>query len=198
VDRQTCWPTSDEEHQLLTNLNTDTPTAREEIAVRFLPLLIRFLERAFPRAAPEHHHDAAEQALLDFLRSPHRFDPARSGLGSYLRMAARRDLWNLLEAERRARRGISLDSVAEPADHRNRVRDEELTWDDPRLAAARAGFDADERATLELLLRGVRKTSAFVNRLGLTHLTADEQVVAVKRAKDRVKKRLVRATEDLR
>jgi hypothetical protein len=192
------WPTPDEEHQLLTQLNTGTTTAREEIAARFLPLLMRLLEGAFPRVAAEHRDDAADRALLDFLCFPARFDPTLGGLGAYLRLAARRDLSNLVAQERRVRRGIPLDSVAEPADHRNRIQDGELTWNDPRLAAELAVFDADERIAFELMLGGTRETSAFVNRLSLTHLTTDEQVVAVKRVKDRVKKRLARAVEDVR
>lgn len=192
------WPALNEEYQLLSQLNTNTPTAREAIAARFLPLLMRFLAGAFPRAAAEHRDDAADRALLSFLCSPSRYDPTLGRLGAYLRMAARRDLANLLEQERRARRGIPLDYVAEPADQRNMRRDEELTWDDPRLVAERAAFDPDELAAFELMLDGTRDTSAFVGRLGLAHLTADEQVVAVKRVKNRVKKRLVRAVEDLR
>lgn len=192
------WPTLNEEHQLLTQFTTNTPTAREAIAARFLPLLMRFLEHAFPRVAAEHRDDAADRALLSFLCSPSRYEPTLGRLGAYLRMAARRDLANLLERERRARRGIPLDSVAEPADQRNMKRDEEPTWDDPRLAAERAAFDPDERIAFELMLGGTRDTSAFVNSLGLAHLATDKQVVAVKRVKNRVKKRLARAVEDLR
>ena len=198
MNPQTCWPTPDEEHHLLTKLNTSTPTAREEIAARFLPLLMQFLARTFPRTAPELRDDAADRALIDFLRSPSRFDPTRSGLGAYLRLTARGDLLNLLEAERRARRGIPLGLVAEPADYRNMMRDEEITWDDPRLATELRAFDADEQTTFELMLKGTRETAAFAVRLGLAHLSAEEQTVAVKRLKDRVKKRLVRAVEDLR
>jgi hypothetical protein len=47
------------------------------------------------------------------------------------------------------------------------------------------------------MFEGIRETSEFVGRLGLAHLTAGEQVAAVKRIKDRVKKRLARAVEDV-
>ena len=198
MNPQTGWPTPGEEQQLLTHLNTGTPTAHEEVAARFLPLLMRFLLFACPRATPDLRDEAADRALLDFLDAPHRFDPARATLGAYLRMAARHDLLNLLEAERRARRGIALDSIAEPADYRNMMRDEEITWEHPRLAAELGALDADERAAFELMRDGVRETAAFVSGLGLGHLSAAEQTVAVKRVKDRVKKRLARAVEDLR
>lgn len=192
------WPTPDEERQLLVHLATGDPTARETIAVRFHPLLMQYLARRFPRQSPDLYADAAGEAIVGFLPHPPRFDPTRGDLGKYLRMAARGDLLNLLAQERRARRGIPLDSVAEPADRRNPSRDDDATWDDPRLAAEVAAFDPNERATFELLLEGARKTASFVQQLHLGHLPAAQQAAAVKRFKDRVLKRLVRAVEDLR
>lgn len=192
------WPTPNEERQLLTNLKTGAPTAREEIATQFLPLLMQYLACAHPRANPELRDDAADRALLAFLGAPHQFDPTRGTLGTYLRMSARRDLLNLLDTERRVQCGIALDSVAEPADYRNMMRDEELTWDDPRLIAELNALDADEQTALDLMRRGIRETAAFVRGLDLGHLPDEEQVAVVKRLKDRVKKRLARAVEDLR
>lgn len=194
----TDWPAPDEEHRLLGQLDTGDPTARQELAVRYHRLLLQYLACAFPRVAPDLRDDATDRALIDFLCSRHRFDPAQAGLGPYLRMAARNDLLNLLDQERRARRGIPLDSVAEPADRRNSSRGDEPVWDDPRLAVELAAFDADERAAFELLLEGTRDTATFARRLNLGHLPAAEQATAVKRVKDRVKTRLARAVEDSR
>ena len=193
----TDWPAPDEEDRLLTQLNTGTPTAQGGFAELYFPLLVQFLARKFPRVAADLREEAAGQAVLDFLRPPRRFDPTRR-LGAYLRVAARNDLLNLLERDRRARRGIPLDSVAEPADRRNSTRDVPLTWDDPRLVAEVAAFDADERAAFEQLLEDPRGTASFARRLNLGHLPPAEQAAAVKRVKDRVKKRLARAVEDSR
>ncbi len=189
-------PATEEEVQLLRHLAAGLPTAREEFAVRYLPLLMEYLAASFPRVDADLRHDAAGQALLDFLRRPDRFDHGRGGLGAFLRLAARGDLLNLLDRERRTRRGIPLDSVAEPADRRNSIRDD-LAWDNPRLAAAVSALDPAERTALELLRDGVRDTAAFAARLGWVHLSRAEQADAVKRLKDRVKRRLVRAVEDL-
>ncbi len=149
-----------------------------------------------PAHTPDACNTAAEDAVFGFLLHPGAFDAHRAGLGAYLRMAARRDLLNVLAKERRVRRGIPLDSVAEPADPRNRTPDGELTWDDPRLVAERATFDATESAVLELMRNGTRDTATFARPLGVEHLPAKEQAVEVKRVKDRVKKRLARALED--
>jgi RNA polymerase sigma factor (sigma-70 family) len=193
------WPDEAEEGRLLTRLSTGTPTAREELASRFHPLLLHFLARAFPRAAEDLRGDAADRALIDFLRSPDRFDAGQLGLGAFLRMSARGDLLNLLERERRASRGIPLGSVEEPEDRRNQQRDDdEPRWDHPALAAELAALDAEERLALELMREGVRRTAAFVERLNLGHLGADERTAAVMRLKDRVKRRLTRAVEDSR
>ncbi len=199
MNPQTDWPTLDEERDFLTRLNTNIRTAQEEIAVRYHPLLLNFLMRTFPRAGEDLRGEAADRALIDFLDSPDHFDPARGGLGAYLRMSARRDLMNLLKSEARARRGIPLDSVAEPVDCRNQMRDGgELTWEHPRLVAECSALDPNERAAFDLMREGVRDTATFARRLGLAHLSAGEQARAVKRAKDRLMKRFSRAVEDLR
>jgi len=197
VNPLTDWPTPEEERRLLTQLDTGIATAREELATWYLPLLMHFLARAFPQVATELREDAADRALISFLCRPGRFHPERATLGTYLRMAARRDLLNLLQQEYRAKRGIPLDSVTEPVDHRNKTQDEELSWDHPRLAAEVAALNAQEQIALELMRSGVRDTASFVNALGWNDLVKHEQPHAVKQLKDRVKKRLVCAVEGL-
>ena len=191
------WPGDGEEEQLLTQLHANTPPAREAITVRFLPLLMRFLARAFPHVDPELRDTAAADAAFAFVLQPNSFDVNRSTLGAYLRMAAKRDLLNLLKQETRARRGIALGSVEEPVDRRNETRDDEPTWNHPVLVAELAVLDADERVALDLMRDGIRATATFVDRLGLAHLSTQEQAAAVMRLKDRVKRRLTRALGDL-
>ena len=193
MNPHTDWPDEREEDQLLTQLYSRDPTAREAIAARFLPLLIRSLARTFSDIESELRDTAAEDAILAFVQRPDGFDAVRSRLGSYLRMAARRDLLNTLERERRARRGIPLNSVEEPPDHRNETCDDQFTWNHPALTAEVAAFDTDEKIALDLMRNGVRRTDTFVARLGLGHLSVQEQVLVIKRLKDRVKRRLTRA-----
>jgi DNA-directed RNA polymerase specialized sigma24 family protein len=180
------------------NLLSGAPTAREAIAVRYLPLLCAALAGTHRQLEADLRDTAAEDAVFDLIRHPDRFDASRGGLGAYLRMAARRDLANAVEAERRRRRGIALDSVEEPPAPRNTEAEPELTWNDPRLVAELAVMAPDEVAAVELLRGGARRTATFARRVGLSHLSAGEQAAAVKRLKDRVKKRLARAVEDTR
>lgn len=192
----TDWPTPEEETHLLIELLSGSPTAREELAVRFQPLLMRHLACAFPRVAADARDTAADDALLSFLAAPARYDPARGRLGAYLRMSARGDLRNLLARNRRA--DLPLDSVAEPVAPRNLSRGDEPTWDHPPLKAELAALDPLERVALELMQRGTRDTATFAGRLGFEHLPRAEQAAAVKRIKDRVMKRLTRAVGDSR
>jgi hypothetical protein len=191
------WPDESEERRLLSELQSGLPTAKEDATVLFLPLLACFLRGTHRHVDPELCDTAAADAVFDFVRAPERYDREQLRLGAYLKMAGKRDLLNLLDKERRCRRGIPLGSVAEPADRRNDSRDRELISDHPRLAAELAAFDRDEEVTFGLMLEGVRDTATFARGLGVEHLPAPEQVVQVKRVKDRVKKRLARAVEDL-
>lgn len=60
------------------------------------PALVRALRRRFPRADGDLIHDAVTGALVDHWQRPWRHDPGRLSLFRYLRMAAVRNLLNLL------------------------------------------------------------------------------------------------------
>jgi hypothetical protein len=53
--------------------------------------------------------------------------------------------------------------------------------------------EAQERQVMVLLMGGVRETAMYAQVLALTDLTEEEQADAVKRVKDKLKKRLQRA-----
>jgi RNA polymerase sigma factor (sigma-70 family) len=192
------WPTPEEEQRLLAQLANEVRTGREELAARFLPLLMNFLASIFPHVAPELRDEAADRAILDFLLIPSRFDPTRSRLSVYLRMAARRDLANLLTREQGQPRGISLDSVAEPVDCRNpSTEDSDLSWEHPRWVEELARLNPTERVAFDLIREGTRETAIFAQRLQLTELNDEQQTRTVKRLRDRLMKRLVRAVEEV-
>jgi DNA-directed RNA polymerase specialized sigma24 family protein len=188
------WPTETEDRRLAADLLAGRASAPGEIAIAFLTLLAADLRRRFRRADPDLCDSAAGDAILSLVSGRSRYDPALLTLRAFLRMAATRDLLNLLAAENR-RRGIPLESVAEPADDGNKVAGDAdaPSWGEPRLAAEVAALDPPERLALDLMRGGVRDTAAFAEPLGLSHLPPGEQAAAVKRLKDRVKKRLSRA-----
>ncbi|MGL4553833.1 MAG: hypothetical protein ACRC33_21965, partial [Gemmataceae bacterium] len=85
--------------------------ADADICCHFLPPLVAHLSRCRPRLPPDLLLTAAHDAVLGYLRRPAAFDPAQLDLGGYLRMAAWRDLLNLL---RRERPFFSLHDVEDP------------------------------------------------------------------------------------
>src|SRR5215831_8585495 len=71
------------------------PIAPAELAVAYLEPLINWLRTRFRYVQDEQLlGDAATDALLTYIEHPTRFDPAKSCLPYYLRMAATRDLLN--------------------------------------------------------------------------------------------------------
>lgn len=182
-------------------------TASAELAVRYLDELVAWLRRTNPRADPDDCVTAAGEALLDLICRPRSYDPARQTLAVYLRVSARGDLRNLQRAERKhASRRAPLEVVElpgaagkypvglseDPADVVER-REQIKAHLSPVPAAVADGLTPQEARVLELMRAGERKTALFAVALGITGLPVAEQRRAVKRAKDRLVKRLERA-----
>src|SRR5437879_3911370 len=81
-------------------------------ATAFLEPLAAWLESNNPAADPHCCREAAEDAILAVLKNPSCYDPDRLDPLAFLRMAARRDLLNALERQKRqCRRHESWSSV---------------------------------------------------------------------------------------
>ncbi len=175
------------------------PTAPADLAQGHLAPLVAWLLDTFPHDDPALLETVAIDLILDLGQRPEQYDPGRSSLASYLRMAARGDRKNALESEHRRRRHHApLEDVELQAPARNRwwpvpldpveaVDDED---GDARVAALRARFHGPEREVVDLILDGERRTEAFAAVLGLHDRPREEQMREVKRAKDRLKKRM--------
>ncbi len=187
------WPSTEDENALLESLRAGSPLVAHDIITTYLPVLVDYLQQKNPRLDDHLLHTAAEDALLNFLCRPASFDPQRGCFRKFLCMAAQADLKNLLRKERRVRRAISLESVAEPSVARNDPPDRDVSWEHPRLKSEIDILNDEERTVLELMRDGVRSTSQCAEKLGLLHLDEQEQTMEVKRLKDRVKRRLSRA-----
>lgn len=151
--------------------------------------------RRFRFADPADISDAAEMAVLAFLKNASRYDPARAPLARYLEFIAGRKLNSLLSGGAKHRVGrIPWDSVELDVPARNEEEEDDApSFDAPEMQAVIAGFTPPERAVFELLLAGERSTSAFAVVLGLAALPTEEQEAGVKRVKDRIKARFKRA-----
>lgn len=186
------------------------PVASEELCARWLEPLVVDLGRAFPEIA---HRDvttiwdAVTQALLSYIEKPTIYQPQRASLRKFLFFAARGDLLNALQRQRRREaRERSVGSVEDLAEQRNDLRkDSEIVegiegavWDDDWPSLSQHFPDERDRQLVALILDGERKTERYAEILGLGHLDRDSQQREVKRHKDRIGKRLRRLGEKLR
>jgi hypothetical protein len=143
----------------------------------------------------------ATDLLLDVGTRPEQYDPDRLSLFAYLRMAARGDVSNALEKEQRRTahyvswenveigthaRNSTWTSAADPADEVIEALDRE------KVLAMREQFNDRDWECVLLLLDGERRTEPFAVALGLQDRPKGQQALEVKRAKDRLKKKLQR------
>lgn len=182
-------------------LRGDDPTAPSDLLCAYLSPLVARLCREFPRVDETVLHDVAMDLLIDLGMRPQRYDPTRSALSTYLRMAARRDVLNALDHEqRRSRRTAPLDDVELRPSAWNslwtRSSDPAATMldadGDARVAALLDHFAGCEREVVTLIVEGERDTGRYATLLGIQDRPWDEQRREVKRVKDRLKGRLKR------
>ncbi len=146
--------------------------------------------------------EAVGEALLDYNDAPERYDPEQATLHAYLVMAAYRDFQNAANKERRhsQRRATFAgedsadldvpDSRSDLDNLLNRISAEEW-W-----SLVEGTFtDPADRQLVIMLANGVRATESYARVLGINGLPAEEQAREVKKAKDRLLKRLKRLGE---
>jgi RNA polymerase sigma-70 factor (ECF subfamily) len=189
----------DEKYQHLLRNN---PTAFAELCERILPYLVAFLQSHFPQQEMHHLEMVAIDVLLRFRAEPEKYDPQKLSLAAYLRMAARGDMLNLLDKNRRRqRRLVNLENLpVEPEENPIEAHfalDEWLAQHTELsrrelLAALDAEIDPNDKDILMLMLEGVRETERYAEVMGIAGEDETRQRQAVKRAKDRLIKQLQR------
>lgn len=179
-------------------LDPEDLTAFAELAEWIYDSLVRKTkERVHSGADETLIEEAVGIALLEYNDAPQRYDPNLTGLLDYLAMAAYRDYLNSVAKEKRRaalsltdERGADLDIVDDTQDIDRILQRLEV---ETLLQAIDAAFsDPTDRQIVALLLDGVRAYHAYAEVLGITHLPRNEQDLLVKRAKDRLLKRLHR------
>lgn len=200
-------PTAEALLSIHQRLLAEDPVAPAELAEMSIEHLAEELRIGNSRLRDESMaYDAATDAILEFAKFPHRYEPSRSGVWSFLKMAARRNLANLQQKENRQRGRISrfksvalhdptrkkteksiLASLAE-AEEDGALRKE--------LRAKTVSFSPEEAAVFSLMSDGVRATEEYARVLGIDDRPRDEQKRVVKRVKDRLLKRLKRSLKE--
>ncbi len=178
-------------------------TAPDRLCALYLDPLVTYLRRRF-RADPEDIYDAAVDALIALIRRPETYNPAKSPLFAYLKMSAAGDLRNRLAKKQRETLHFRSLATVDPVVLQ---RNTEVNGHDNLDIFASTLFgvrqllshlNETDRAIADLILREDHGTEAYARVLGVAHLPPDLQRREVKRAKDRVKKRLRRLWEKLR
>ena len=200
------FPSREEGLTLHLHLGDLNPAAVADVCQAYLNPLLAWLAARYPTIDPHLRQTAAHDALLTYVQSPQAYDPTRSDLASYLRMAARWDLANLLKREGKHHQGRVAWAVVEDAVEGGNL----LGAEDPSLPLERAeetqewqafletlaeNFTAEERNVLELMLAGEKKTGVYAKVLGMDGRPATEQEREVKKVKERIKKRLERGVQ---
>lgn len=189
--------------ELHSRLLTGDRTASEEAMRLLLAPLLQQVSTRFQRIDQHIVWDGVIDALLDYCARPQQFDVARGvPLLRFLHLAARRNIMNALRREhrRKAREAVAgqawaASHVALDATAGNLVQQEESVQRQRHQAALTAALrHPHDRQILALRLQGVRRTEAFAEVLGISHLPIETQRREVKRAKDRIAKILRRHT----
>jgi hypothetical protein len=202
-------PTREEELDLHRRLVDGDLVASSELANAYWASLNASLIETNSRAISQQLiAEAAGNAIICLIKNPKGFDASRNSAGlplfAYLRLAAQRDLKNILKREARHWHGhvrletVELSPLAGKYLGRNEDPSEPLQLQEEVekgreiLCSVREGLSDGERQALEMMLQGERKTAAFARILGIERLPKKEQQAEVKRMKDKLKKRIER------
>ena len=158
-------------------------TATWEFADAYLSYLVAWLQTRNHRVSPDLCDEAAGIAIHNFMKAPECFDPTRgTKLLAFLRLAAQRDLLNLLETEKRHAHQPLEENIVEfhAAGRKYQGRQGALNalcdWEDEQerltfLQQVRASLKEPDRQVFDLMLAGERDTPVFATALGVTHLS---------------------------
>jgi len=199
-------PGGDDSAQLLElhrRLLTGDRTASEEVVRLLHASLTQEISTQFSHTDQHIIWDGVIDAMLDYCARPQQFDAERGiSLKRFLRLAARRNVMNILRGEQRrkvreeaAGHAWAASSVElDPAAGNLLQKEESKQRQRQQTALTNALQNPNDQQLLALRLQGVRRTEAFAAVLGIAHLPMETQRREVKRAKDRIDKMLRRRT----
>jgi RNA polymerase sigma-70 factor, ECF subfamily len=179
------------------------PSSPSRLVGLLLKPLISFVARAVPSVADPHEiEESCLDTLLEYLRTPEVYDPAKARLFSWLAGKAR---WRALTRLRSIRRQAGRDQKL-----LERVRDEQVAVDKPiethvldviyvhEILESHADEIVEEEGDLDIFLlfaAGARDTADYLEVLGLDD-TADNRMSAIAR-RERIRGRIRRLRERL-
>lgn len=198
-------PSREQQAQLHQRIVQEDPIAFAELCEKALDHLVLFLRTQFPQQSSHQQEQTAIDCLLNYRRRPEQFDPKKLSLLAFLRMASRYDMMNAIDKHRRhSQRMTSLD---DPTTHLRLPGDntlnEHIAFDEwlhehtdlsfqEILALLDSELDEEEKQLIFLMMEGVRESAPYAELLGIAGEDELSQRQEVKRAKDRLNKKLRR------
>jgi hypothetical protein len=187
------------------------PVAQSRLAEAIYPTLVRFLGFKYKVNVDEDWiHEAAGEAVINFLKKPDGYDPRKKSLLSYLERAADWQIKDILKKYKTYHaRFTSLESpkvldirqdvdvldgysVLEIKEEFERKKTSGVEPDLTEKISQLFNNEADVRIA-ELICAKVRSTVQYVAILGILDEPAEERNRIVKRHKDRIKLKMIRA-----
>ena len=179
--------------------------AFSELYITYAPKLFMLLAGDFPLIAKDRDNidSVINDVFISYYLKPESYNPELSPLFHFLKIAARRDLINLVKKESK-RKPIrnSLDDVELLEQFRNRViqwnssTDATIITNETMTAVQNIleSFFPNEKDIIlaRMVLADVRKTEHYSKELEIENLTIPEQRAEVKKHKDRIKQVLKR------
>jgi len=186
-------------------------TAFAELSEYALFHLISFLQRQFPNQEAHQIEIIAIDTLMTYLAMPEKYKPEKLSLFAYLRMAARGDMLNAIDKATRYEHRHqpiddptlqdqipSLDLLTQTGELDEWLQTQTNLTRTELLQKLDEDLDKTDKEMLLLMFDEVRDTYRYADVMGITHLPQVEQQAQVKRAKDRLQKRLQRFGNQIR
>ena len=185
-------------------------TAFAELCEIALPYLVNFLQSNFPKFDAHLREMVVIDFLLSYQSQPQQYDPDQLSLFAYFRMAVRGDTLNAIDKQNRQEKrllNIEAFSVQEKLPPQDLLTDsgklEEWLQEHTQLNKKEiinrlaSNLDNEDEQILLLMLEGERDSGKYASAMGITHLDINQQRAEVKRAKDRLAKKLRRFGDQL-
>jgi hypothetical protein len=186
-------------------------TAFAELSELALPHLISFLQQQFPNQESHSIEIIAIDTLMTYLAMPGKYKTEKLSLFAYLRMDARGDMLNVIDKETRHNKRHqplddptlqdqlpSLDLLTQTGELDEWLQTQTNLTRTELLQKLDDDLDKTDKEILLLIFDGVRDTPRYADVMGIAHLPQAEQQAQVKRAKDRLQKRLQRFGDQIR
>ena len=181
-------------------------TALSRLNYMYGDQIVRILKYKFQTAATRDEAyimEAVNEALFGYYKNPNAFNPEKLTLLSFLIVAAKRDLLNILQKEKKHLNRKNLPEDVELQEKFwNSVMEGQSSPDDTiqydekmtTIQNLLEGLFENKRDVIlaEMIIGADRETELYIEVLEITELTVDEQRIEVKKNKDRIKQVLKR------